>query len=81
MADASLKEFTPSEVVGWIKFEGKGDMSFDIDCGERGSEDGGRRWRKSSDNSCGQSSSSSLSIIIAHGRNNGEERVTSGEER
>ena len=30
---------------------GKGDMIFDIDCGERGSEAGGRRWRKSSNNS------------------------------
>ena len=78
LANESLEEFTPSGVVGWIKFEGKGDMSFDIDCGERGSEAGGRRWRKSSDNICSQSRSS-LSIII-HGRDNGEERVTSGEE-
>ena len=55
---------------------GKGDMIFDIDCGERGSEAGAGGGGRAAT----IASSSSLSIII-QGRDNGEERVMSGEER
>jgi hypothetical protein len=69
LAEEGGEKLTPGTIIGRVKFQGDGEVSFDIDGGERGSRirrSGGRKG-------CGEGCSKSRGgighdLVVGHGR-------------